>query len=135
MEPEHVPVGGAGAGPTGASVAIMLGRRGVRCLVLERWPEVYPLPRAVHFDDDVFRIFADMDPADEVAEISRPVPGMRLTDRHHRVLAELNRDATHHGPVRVRYRAVDPVTGAGTGPAREARPETAGIHPERTPDD
>jgi 3-(3-hydroxy-phenyl)propionate hydroxylase len=97
MEPEHVPVVVIGAGPTGASVAIMLGQRGIRCLVLERWPEVYPLPRAVHFDDEVFRIFADMGLADEVAEISRPILGMRLTDRKHRVLAELNRDATQHG--------------------------------------
>ena len=88
MKPEHVPVVVIGAGPTGASTAIMLGQRGIRCLVLERWPEVYPLPRAVHFDDEVFRIFADMDLADEVAAISRPIPGMRLTDPKHRVLAE-----------------------------------------------
>jgi 3-(3-hydroxy-phenyl)propionate hydroxylase len=164
MEPEHVPVVVIGAGPTGASTAIMLGQRGVRCLVLERRPQVYPLPRAVHFDDEVFRIFADLGLADEVAAISRPITGMRLTDPRHRVLAELNRDATEHGypqsnmfdqpdlervlrtalnrypsvelrggfdvaeiaevaggpgPVRVRYRAADPVTGARTGPVRE----------------
>ena len=89
MKPEHVPVVVIGAGPTGASTAIMLGQRGIRCLVLERWPEVYPLPRAVHFDDEVFRIFADMGLADEVAQISRPIPGMRLTDPKHRVLAEI----------------------------------------------
>src|SRR5690349_22660060 len=97
MEREHVPVVVIGAGPTGTSAAIMLGRRGIRCLLLERWTEVYPLPRAVHFDDEVFRIFADMGLADEVAEISRAMPGMRLTDRRHRVLAELNREATEHG--------------------------------------
>ena len=74
MQPEHVPVVVIGAGPTGTSTAIMLGQRGVRCLVLERWPEVYPLPRAVHFDDEVFRIFASMDLADEVAAMSRPIP-------------------------------------------------------------
>jgi 3-(3-hydroxy-phenyl)propionate hydroxylase len=161
---EHVPVVIVGAGPTGASTAIMLGQRGVRCLVLERWPEVYPLPRAVHFDDEVFRIFADMDLADEVRAISRPMPGMRLTDTQHRVLAEINRDRTQYGypqanmfdqpdlehvlrgalgrypslelrggvevceisqpaggpaPVRVRYRGLDPVTGAEAGPERE----------------
>jgi 3-(3-hydroxy-phenyl)propionate hydroxylase len=97
MKPEHVPVVVIGAGPTGASTAIMLGQRGIRCLVLERWREVYQLPRAVHFDDEVFRIFADMGLADEVAEISRPILGMQLTDPRHRVLAELNRGATHHG--------------------------------------
>jgi 3-(3-hydroxy-phenyl)propionate hydroxylase len=164
MNQEHVPVVVIGAGPTGASAAIMLGQRGVRCLVLERWPEAYPLPRAVHFDDEVFRIFASMDLADEVAAISRPMPGMRLTDPQHRVLAEITRNATElgypqanmfdqpelervlssalnkypsvelrsgvdvaeiaevaggPGPVRVRCRAADPVTGAGTGPVRE----------------
>ena len=97
MQPEHVPVVVIGAGPTGASTAIMLGQRGVRCLVLERWPKVYPLPRAVHFDDEVFRIFADMDLAAEVAAMSRPISGMRLTDSEHRVLAELHREATRYG--------------------------------------
>jgi 3-(3-hydroxy-phenyl)propionate hydroxylase len=164
MTREHVPVVVVGAGPTGASTAIMLGQRGVRCLVLERKREAYPLPRAVHFDDEVFRIFAGMGLADEVAAISRPIPGMRLTDPAHRVLAEITRDAIHYGypqanmfdqpelervlrtalgkyssvelrggvhvceiaevtggpgPVRVRYRAADPVTGAGTGPVQE----------------
>ena len=164
VEHEHVPVIVIGAGPTGVSTAIMLGRRGVRCLVLERKRAVYPLPRAVHFDDEVFRIFAGMGLADEVAEISRPIPGMRLTDPAHRVLAEINREAIHYGypqanlfdqpnlervlraalgtypsvelrggadvceiaevdggpgPVRVRYRAADPATGADTGPVRE----------------
>ena len=89
VEQEHVPVVVIGAGPTGGSTAIMLGQRGIPCLVLERWAEVYPLPRAVHFDDEVYRIFADMGLADEVAQISRPILGMRLTDPEHGVLAEL----------------------------------------------
>lgn len=93
----HVPAVIIGAGPTGASTAIMMGQRGIETLVLERWPEVYPLPRAVHFDDEVFRIFAAMDLEDEVRAISRPAPGMRLTDARHRVLAELRRERQVHG--------------------------------------
>lgn len=89
---KHVPVVIVGAGPTGASAAIMLGQRGVETLVLERWPEVYPLPRAVHFDDEVYRIFASMGLESEVEAISRPAPGMRLTDSRQRVLAEFWRD-------------------------------------------
>jgi 3-(3-hydroxy-phenyl)propionate hydroxylase len=92
MSTEHVPVVIIGAGPTGTSAAIMLGQRGIRCLVLERWPEVYPLPRAVHFDDEVCRIFASMGLEDEVRALSRPAPGMQLTDAHQRVLAEFHRD-------------------------------------------
>jgi 3-(3-hydroxy-phenyl)propionate hydroxylase len=88
-----------GVGPTGASAAIMLGQRGVQTLVLDRWPDVHPLPRAVHFDDEVFRVFATMDLGDDVRAITRPSPGMRLTDVNHRVLAEVYRDPTRqvHG--------------------------------------
>src|SRR5690242_9398128 len=88
----HVPAVIVGAGPTGASAAIMLAQRGIECLLLDRWPQVYPLPRAVHFDDEVFRILADLGIADEVRDISRPNPGMQLVDARLRVLAEFTRD-------------------------------------------
>ena len=52
----------------------MLGQRGVQTLVLDRYREVYPLPRAVHFDDEVFRIFAAMNLGAEVRAITRPAP-------------------------------------------------------------
>ena len=92
MATTHVPVVIVGAGPTGASAAIMLAQRGIECLLLDRWRDVYPLPRAVHFDDEVFRIFGRMGIAEQVRAISRPLPGMQLVDGHHRVLAELTRD-------------------------------------------
>ena len=45
-----------GCGPVGSVLAILLAQRGRRVTVLERWPEPYPLPRAVHFDHEVGRI-------------------------------------------------------------------------------
>jgi flavoprotein hydroxylase len=45
-----------GYGPVGQLLAILLGQWGWRVHVLERWPEPYPLPRAVHFDHEVGRI-------------------------------------------------------------------------------
>jgi 3-(3-hydroxy-phenyl)propionate hydroxylase len=70
----------------------MLAQRGVECLVLDRRRDVYRLPRAVHFDDEVFRIFAGLGIADRVRAISRPAVGMQLVDTRLRVLAEFTRD-------------------------------------------
>ncbi len=88
----HVPVVVLGAGPTGITVATLLAQYGVDCLVLDRWTQVYPQPRAVHLDDEIFRIVARLGIADEFAAISRPALGLRLLDRSMTVLAEFSRD-------------------------------------------
>ena len=82
------PVCIVGAGPTGVAAANLLAQRGIECLVIERHADVYPLPRAVHFDDEVFRIFqTGLD--EQVRAVSRPILGMQLLDGRHRVLTEL----------------------------------------------
>ncbi len=45
-----------GYGPVGQLLALLLGRAGHRVVVLERWPDFYSMPRAVHFDHEVARI-------------------------------------------------------------------------------
>jgi 2-polyprenyl-6-methoxyphenol hydroxylase-like FAD-dependent oxidoreductase len=40
--------------------------------VLERWPEPYPLPRAVHFDHEVGRILQACGIGDDLRAISEP---------------------------------------------------------------
>lgn len=57
-----------GAGPVGLTTAILLGRSGRRVTVVERWPRRYPRPRAVHFDDEVARVFAQAGVAGAMAE-------------------------------------------------------------------
>ena len=92
MSAPVIPVVIIGAGPTGLTAATLLAQYGVACLVLDRWDAVYPQPRAVHLDDEVYRILARLGIRDEFAAISRPCHGLRLLESDMTVLAELHRD-------------------------------------------
>ena len=46
-----------GLGPTGLTLAHLLGRRGLKVLALEREPEFYGNARAVYTDDECMRVF------------------------------------------------------------------------------
>lgn len=45
-----------GCGPVGATLALMLGRRGISALVIDKAPDIYAAPRAIAFDFDALRI-------------------------------------------------------------------------------
>lgn len=81
-----------GAGPTGVTAATLLAQYGVATTVLDRWPGVYPQPRAVHVDDEVYRILSRLGIGESFAAISRPALGLRLIDPRMRVLSEFQRD-------------------------------------------
>jgi 3-(3-hydroxy-phenyl)propionate hydroxylase len=89
MNPPEILV--VGAGPVGIATALMLGRRGVRTLVVERHADIYPLPRAVHLDDEIYRVLADLGVADAFAAITMPTLGLRLVDGQLRTMAEFKR--------------------------------------------
>ena len=46
-----------GLGPTGGTLANLLALSGFSILILEREKNLYALPRAVHFDDEIMRVF------------------------------------------------------------------------------
>ncbi len=56
-----------GYGPTGMCLAALLGQRGHRVVVLERYLGLYNLPRAACFDDEIMRTFQKLGLADEIA--------------------------------------------------------------------
>jgi 3-(3-hydroxy-phenyl)propionate hydroxylase len=88
-----------GAGPVGVTAATLLAQYGIHSLILDRWADLYPQPRAVHLDDEVYRILERLGIAEEFAAVSRPALGLRLLDPNLRVLAEFRRDPTRslHG--------------------------------------
>jgi resorcinol 4-hydroxylase (NADPH) len=45
-----------GLGPVGLMFSILMGQKGYKVVGLERWPNPYPLPRAVTFDHEIARI-------------------------------------------------------------------------------
>ncbi|MGD1935668.1 MAG: bifunctional 3-(3-hydroxy-phenyl)propionate/3-hydroxycinnamic acid hydroxylase [Candidatus Phaeomarinobacter sp.] len=61
-----------GYGPVGAMLAALLGAKGRKVLVVERDTDVYPLPRAVHMDHEVFRLISLVNADKAVMDISRP---------------------------------------------------------------
>ena len=60
-----------GFGPAGATLANLLGQTGLNVVVLEKEAAIYPLPRAIHFDGEVMRIFQSIGLRREVEGISR----------------------------------------------------------------
>jgi 3-(3-hydroxy-phenyl)propionate hydroxylase len=82
-----------GAGPTGLCAAALLAARGIRCVVIERRSYIYPLPRAVHVDDEGMRILQAAGVAETFAAMTRPALGLRLLDSRHRTIAEFARSA------------------------------------------
>ncbi len=76
-----------GCGPVGAMAANLLGRQGLSVVVLEKELEHYPLPRAVHLDHEMMRLFQS------AGVIDRVEGDMVATDGHLHVGAD-------HGVIR-----------------------------------
>ena len=81
-----------GYGPVGQALAALLGQRGHRVIVCERHPDLYPTPRAGHFDHEIMRIFQAMGVSDQVAEIAAPARVYEFLDADGAVVARLPRD-------------------------------------------
>jgi 3-(3-hydroxy-phenyl)propionate hydroxylase len=61
-----------GLGPTGATLANLLGAAGLSVVVLEKEGGVFPLPRAIHFDGEVLRVLQGAGLREQALAIARP---------------------------------------------------------------
>lgn len=72
MSAEPYDVAIIGCGPAGATLANLLGQYDLTVLVVEREADIYPLPRAIHFDGEVMRVFETAGLRSQVEAIARP---------------------------------------------------------------
>lgn len=72
-----------GCGPVGALAGNLLGKAGLKTLVIEREANPFPLPRAVHLDHEIMRLFQS------AGVIDRVIGDMRDTEGHLHVGADL----------------------------------------------
>jgi len=78
-----------GLGPVGAVLTALLAQRGVTVIAIDKDVEVYPLPRAVHFDHEIMRLFQQLGIADAVKRHARDLPLYEFRAADGRVLMTL----------------------------------------------
>jgi 3-(3-hydroxy-phenyl)propionate hydroxylase len=98
MSTEVFDVAIVGHGPAGAMLANLLGQAGLSVLVIEREAGIYPLPRAIHFDGEVMRVFQNAGLRRAVEAISRPgLSGMHFVNAQGQTLL-IRGGTTFEGP-------------------------------------
>lgn len=87
-----------GAGPVGLTLANLLGVRGLSVRITEKRPTPYDLPRAIHFDGEVMRVFQAAGLADQVLPHTHVGVGMLFKNADDHVLIDWSR-AQDIGPM------------------------------------
>ena len=77
-----------GFGPTGGTLANLLALHGLSILVLEKEKSFYPLPRAVHFDDEVMRVFETIGITNTFLKHTIINKGTKFVDKKNRVILD-----------------------------------------------
>ena len=77
-----------GMGPTGVMLAHLLGALGVDTVLMDREPDLLNLPRAVHFDGEVMRIFQNAGLAAALLPHVRASQGMQYINPQGQLLLE-----------------------------------------------
>ncbi|CAN7348228.1 bifunctional 3-(3-hydroxy-phenyl)propionate/3-hydroxycinnamic acid hydroxylase [Variovorax paradoxus] len=72
QNPEPVDVAVIGFGPVGATLAALLGQRGLRVAVFDKSEQIYPLPRAFALDHEALRVFQEIGIAGTLAPHMTP---------------------------------------------------------------
>ena len=77
----HFDLAIVGYGPVGAAAANIFAAKGFNIIVIEPKKEIWDIPRAVHFDGQVQRIFQSMGIFDQIEKIIDPIMGINFINR------------------------------------------------------
>lgn len=88
-QPTDCDVAIVGCGPVGVVLAGLLAKRGLRVVALDRDVDLFPLPRAAHFDHEIMRVFQELGVADDIAPSTIANPGMDFLTADRRVLMSM----------------------------------------------
>ena len=86
-----------GAGPTGLTLANLLGQAGVNTLVLEKLHDLIDYPRAIGIDDEALRGMQAVGLIDEVLPHTVPFHMVRAVDAAGKVISEMNPQTDEFG--------------------------------------
>lgn len=78
-----------GAGPVGLMIANILGREGVRVVLLEQLDSIIDYPRAIGLDDEALRVFQSVGLANELLPHTTPFHWMRFVTPRGRCFASI----------------------------------------------
>ena len=78
-----------GYGPVGMMQAALLAQRGLKVIVVERFPQRYMLGRAGHFDGETFRTFQQLGIAEDMELLVRPMLQWELVTGDMELLATI----------------------------------------------
>ena len=77
-----------GLGPTGGTLANLLGLNGLSVLILEKESAIYNLPRAVHFDDEIMRVFNSIGIKDKIKKKLIINKGTKFVDEEEKIILD-----------------------------------------------
>ena len=88
-----------GFGPTGGTLASLLAKSNLSVLMLEKEKSLYPLPRAVHFDDEIMRVFETIGIKEKFRKYTIINKGTKFVDENNNVLLDWPRpkEVTENG--------------------------------------
>lgn len=78
-----------GGGPVGEVLLALLGSRGISAIGFEKDQEVWPKPRAVHFDGETLRTFQSLGLGDAIEGLCEPMLNYRMENEAGEVLLDI----------------------------------------------